>query len=282
MGVAVMKAKIALSSLRIAGLYALISMLWIVLSDRILSWIARDYYQLELFQTIKGLFFVAATSLLLYFYSRKQISKLLSMQSAKELEAIEALKEKELLLREIHHRVKNNLQIIVSLLSLNAENGGLEDLKNKIRSMALVHELLYSSEGLSSLRADEFAARLASLLSESYGEYGVSISGEGDDFFIVVEKAVPIGIFVSEACANAVKHARQAPDAMLSVRISMRMLEGSVLVEVRDDGKGMGTNDAASPGLGSTLMAAVAEQAGGKLMRRDEGGAVVWFSYPAG
>ncbi len=277
-----MKAKIALSSLRIAGLYALISMLWIVLSDRILSWIARDYYQLELFQTIKGLFFVAATSLLLYFYSRKQISKLLSMQSAKELEAIEALKEKELLLREIHHRVKNNLQIIVSLLSLNAENGGLEDLKNKIRSMALVHELLYSSEGLSSLRADEFAARLASLLSESYGEYGVSISGEGDDFFIVVEKAVPIGIFVSEACANAVKHARQAPDAMLSVRISMRMLEGSVLVEVRDDGKGMGTNDAASPGLGSTLMAAVAEQAGGKLMRRDEGGAVVWFSYPAG
>ena len=279
---AVMKAKIALSSLRIAGLYALISMLWIVLSDRILSWIARDYYQLELFQTIKGLLFVAATSLLLYFYSRKQISKLLSMQSAKELEAIEALKEKELLLREIHHRVKNNLQIIVSLLSLNAENGGLEDLKNKIRSMALVHELLYSSEGLSSLRADEFAARLASLLSESYGEYGVSISGEGDDFFIVVEKAVPIGIFVSEACANAVKHARQAPDAMLSVRISMRMLEGSVLVEVRDDGKGMGTNDAASPGLGSTLMAAVAEQAGGKLMRRDEGGAVVWFSYPAG
>ncbi len=276
-----MKAKIALSSLRIAGLYALSSMLWIVLSDRFLGWIAQDYYQLELFQTIKGLFFVAATSLLLYFYARKQISKLFSMQSAKELEAIEALKEKELLLREIHHRVKNNLQIIVSLLSLNAENGGLEDLKNKIRSMALVHELLYSSEGLSSLRADEFAGRLASLLGESYGEYGVSISGEGDGFFIKVEKAVPIGIFVSEACANAVKHARQSPDSRLSVRISMRLLEGSVLVEVRDDGRGLGPNAAATPGMGSTLMAAVAEQAGGKLMRRDEGGAVVWFSYPA-
>ncbi len=276
-----MKARIALSSLRIAGLYALISMLWIVLSDRVLGWIARDYYQLELFQTIKGLFFVAATSLLLYFYARRQISRLFSVQSAKELEAIEALREKELLLREIHHRVKNNLQIIVSLLSLNAEKDGLEDLKSKIRSMALVHELLYSSEGLSSLRADEFAARLAALLSESYGEYGVGISGEGDNFFIKVEKAVPIGIFVSEACANAVKHARQSPDAALSIRISMRLKEGSALIEVRDDGKGMGSGGQAFPGMGSTLMAAVAEQAGGTLMRRDEGGAVVWFSYPA-
>ncbi len=276
-----MKVKIALSSLRIASFYALLSMLWIILSDRILGWIAKDYYQLELFQTIKGLFFVAATSLLLYFFSRKQMSTLFLVQSASEREALASLKEKELLLREIHHRVKNNLQIIVSLMSLNAEQDGLEDLKSKIRSMALVHELLYSSEGLSTLRADEFAGRLATVLLESYGEYGVTISGQGELFYIKVEKAVPIGIFVSEACANAVKHARQSPNEPLSIRISMRLEDAKVTVEVRDDGKGLGAADRSSLGLGTTLMAAVAEQAGGTLQRRDEGGAVVWFCYPA-
>jgi two-component sensor histidine kinase len=134
---------------------------------------------------------------------------------------------------------------------------------------------------LSSLRADEFSERLATLLAESYGEYGMRISGQGDAFYIKVEKAVPIGIFVSEACANAVKHARPAQDEPLSIRISMRLEDGFVLVEVRDDGKGFGPDGEAVLGMGSTLMAAVAEQAGGALKRRDEGGAVVWFTYPA-
>jgi hypothetical protein len=172
-----MKVPIRNSSLRIAGIYAVASSLWIVLSDRVLYFLAGDYSHLATFQTFKGIFFVAATSVLLFFFSRSQLSKVVALQSKQRQDAIDALREKEVLLREVHHRVKNNMQVIVSLLSLKDDAiACAEGVRDKVRSMALVHELLYASPDLSTIDAAAFTAGLAELMRASAAGGGVEIT----------------------------------------------------------------------------------------------------------
>lgn len=135
----------------------------------------------------------------------------------KVLDQIEgSLREKEVLLREIHHRVKNNLQIISSLLNLQAgfttdkkTNEILEESKNRVKSMALIHEKLYQSKNLSSLDFQEFIEELIKNLFNSYGIEFPSVKTELniDNLSLNADQAVYLGLIINELVSNSLKHA---------------------------------------------------------------------------
>ena len=155
------------------------------------------------------------------------------------------LKEKEVLIKEIHHRVKNNLQIISSLLNLQAsqDSGNSKDLlkesQNRVRTMALIHEKLYQSD-LSKLDLGDYLKDLAQTLHYSFGALKDRIKLELDCEAILVDldKAVPCGLIVNEIVSNCLKHA--FPNER-SGKISIRFRHGEdqFRLDISDDGIGM-------------------------------------------
>ncbi|WP_206756845.1 PAS domain S-box protein, partial [Planktothrix sp. FACHB-1355] len=126
-----------------------------------------------------------------------------------------SLIEKEVLLREIHHRVKNNMQIIYSLLRMQARRTSddriaaiLKDSQDRIKSMALVHEKLYRSQDLSEIDLEEYVQSLAASLFSSYGVSGnIVIESKINQFFLDIDTAIPCGLILNELISNSLKYA---------------------------------------------------------------------------
>ncbi|MCD6224594.1 MAG: GAF domain-containing protein, partial [Deltaproteobacteria bacterium] len=127
-----------------------------------------------------------------------------------------ALKEKELMLKEIHHRVKNNMQVISSLINLQA--GRIEDqdyknmfdeIRDRIRSMALVHEQLYRSRDLAYINLKDYITQLTGRLMRSYSiaPGKIELKIDANDLYIGIDKAVPCGLITNELISNALKYA---------------------------------------------------------------------------
>ena len=195
-----------------------------------------------------------------------------------------ALREKEILLREIHHRVKNNLQVISSLLSLQA--GGMSDEKalemlkesqNRVRSMALVHEQLHRSRELSGISFPEYVRTLTAGLFSSYGidSQNVSLNLEVKEACLPIDAAVPCGLIVQELVSNALKHAfpggRQG-----EITIGMERLAPSGQWELRvaDNGIGLppGVDLETASSLGLRLVRILAEQLNGTMRHTSKPG----------
>ncbi len=187
-----------------------------------------------------------------------------------------SLHEKEILLREIHHRVKNNLQVISSLLSLQAGHVGapqvrtlLQDSQNRIRSMVLVHEKLYQSENLAQVDFAEYVRGLAVSLLGSCGAdaRGIALKVEADDVFLGIDEAVPCGLILNELVSNALKHA--FPDGRRG-EIWIGLSENGarqVTLTVGDDGVGLprGLDFRATESLGLQLVTTLMGQLGGEI-----------------
>jgi two-component sensor histidine kinase len=128
-----------------------------------------------------------------------------------------SLKEKEHLLKEIHHRVKNNLQIVSSLLNLQSENvldekylSLIQESRNRINSMALVHEMLYSSKDLSKIELKKYIERLASSLHQSFSNPNSSIEfilKIESDIYFEIDRMIPVGLILNEIISNSLKYA---------------------------------------------------------------------------
>lgn len=124
-----------------------------------------------------------------------------------------SLKEKEVLLKEIHHRVKNNLQVVSSIL--NIQSSYIDDMKlqqifkesqNRIKSMALVHEMLYQSRNLSSINFSEYVQNLLSNVFKSYNSSGVRLKLNIADIPVSIDSSILLGLILNELCTNALKH----------------------------------------------------------------------------
>ena len=165
-------------------------------------------------------------------------------------EALKAsLAEKEVLLKEIHHRVKNNMQVISSLVSLQADTVGnaviqevLRDVSHRVRSMALVHERLYQSTDLARIDLAEYAQSLVHYLRRVYDSSGAScvhVATDLEPVSIPVNQAVPCGLILNELVNNAFKHAfPENRPGKINVSLSPDG-ENGVILKVQDDGQGL-------------------------------------------
>lgn len=158
------------------------------------------------------------------------------------------LKEKEILLRELYHRTKNNMQVISSMLRLRARSVQNENMRftfreieNKIHAMSLVHQKLYESRDLSTLNLKNYFMDLIALVRESYltGEDRIRIRYEATDAPVLIDTAIPLGLALNELLSNAVKHAfPKGREGEISVVLNAHPQKG-IVIEVRDNGVGL-------------------------------------------
>jgi two-component sensor histidine kinase len=214
----------------------------------------------------------------------------------------ESLREKEILLKEIHHRVKNNLQIICSLLKLQAQRRTnespariLTECCDRVYSIALVHEKLYSSGNLEAIDITEYTRNLLENVASSYfvDHRRIKMKVEGESLNLPITTAIPCGLVLHELFANTFKHAfPENRTGNLTVRIK-RCDEHTCCFEVSDDGVGVieAPPVAATPesfvkeegkSLGMQLIRTLVDQLRGKLnIRPNEPGTLTTVTFPS-
>ena len=165
--------------------------------------------------------------------------------SKKQIE--KELKEKEILLRELYHRTKNNMQVICSMLSLQRKMTDsdsaqiqLQEAENRIKTMSLVHKKLYKSNSLSNLSIKEYVKDLVVLIENSYNARNkdVVINTEVEDFNILIDIAIPIGLIINELLSNTFKHAFPKDVGEISIKI-VRKENDKISIFIKDNGVGV-------------------------------------------
>lgn len=203
---------------------------------------------------------------------------------------LEALREKEVLLREIHHRVKNNMQVISSLLNLQSQRfaeaevrEAFRESQDRIRSMALVHEKLYQTRDLSRIDFSDYVKSLTSSLFRTYqtDTARISLKLDVDRANLDVNAAIPCGLILNELVLNAIKHA--FPDERKG-EITVELHEnegGSVRLTVRDNGVGLpeGIDIEHTDTLGLQIVALLAGQLDGRIEICRDGGTAFTLSF---
>ena len=197
------------------------------------------------------------------------------------------IKENEVLLQEVHHRVKNNLQIICSLLSLQADK--LDDNESKkyldssvarIKSMALIHELLYQSKGLNNINIKHYVEKLIFDISSTLSfENEIAFITDIQDMTISLDKAVPCGLIITELITNAIKHAYPEDSEDKRIEIGFKTNDESSTLCIKDNGKGIDT-DFSSNSLGLTVVNSLVRQLRGEISFINENGLSVEIILP--
>lgn len=238
----------------------------VMFNSRISLW---QEYRLEIILTVIAFVLLVAFHLLAYQAARRR------GRAARE--SAESLREKEILLREIHHRVKNNLQVVSSMLNIQSSFltdetsiGYFQDCRTRIQSMALVHEHLYRSTSLSSIGMKMYMEELGATLIHSMEltQDRLHIRMEIADFSTDLDQAIPLGMLVNELLSNAIKYAY--PEGSGEVLVSLVCTNGRVFLEVSDHGVGITLekqNHLTS--LGLELVDALAKQLGGEVRFED-------------
>jgi PAS domain S-box-containing protein len=202
----------------------------------------------------------------------------------------QSLTEKEELLKEVHHRVKNNLQVIVSLLNrqgnqLQSEGVAalFQETRNRVLAISAIHEQLYQEESPATVSLVDYARRLVPGLVAFYGLADrVQVEVAGDGIALELERAVPYGMLLNELVSNACKHAFPHPTAG---RLAVTILpnNGTIQLTVADTGKGLPDGFAYknTSGLGMKLVDSLVRQLRGRLEIRSHSGTIVKVSFPS-
>ena len=191
-----------------------------------------------------------------------------------ENEILESLQEKEVLLREIHHRVKNNMQIISSLLNLQMRFedfdetvGVLKESQGRVKSMAMIHEKLYQSPSFTNINFKEYIEKLVSDIFYSYGIKSGLIESvlEIDDINLNIDTAIPLGLIVNELVTNSVKYA--FPQGEGTIKIKLKSLQDRMELVISDNGIGLPEefNLEKTETLGFQLVKSLTDQIDGEI-----------------
>jgi two-component sensor histidine kinase len=186
-----------------------------------------------------------------------------------------ALAEKKLLLRELHHRVKNNLSVIKSLVQLQRSRSkdpafleAADDLIGRIFAISLVHDQLNADHSLSIVEISKFIEALATNLADGLGleDSGISLELRTGDRFIQIEAATSLGLIVNEILTNSLKHASSLGEKKPSIRLDLLLEGDDYRLTIIDDGPGPAAKRGAegSGGLGMKLVRALARNLGGE------------------
>jgi PAS domain S-box-containing protein len=200
----------------------------------------------------------------------------ISDRQAAQMRIESALRERTVLLQEVHHRVKNNLQIIASLLRLQSRAAApevalaLQDSENRVMAMALTHQLLYERTDFSALELGPYLKRLSGSLRDAHGalmnRIQLRVDAPDDGLQIELTQAVPVALVVNELITNALKHAF-APHQAGTVEVRASRQEGEITVSVADDGCGLPADSPLSNGssLGFSLVTLLTQQLNASL-----------------
>jgi predicted ATPase/two-component sensor histidine kinase len=224
--------------------------------------------------------------------ARQRVLSLLASQAAVALENA-ALEENGALLKEVHHRVKNNLQLISSLLNRQAGHiadpavaGLFHESRNRVRAMALVHENLYRAGNYARVPMGEHVINLCRQIARAYGLNAgrIALTTEADDMQLDLDRAVSCGLLINELITNALKHAFPH-DGGGTIHVRLQRQSGNLcLLTVRDDGAGMAGDSAAAAApagsLGLQLIQDLTDQLGGSKTVEHLGGTRVAITFP--
>lgn len=190
------------------------------------------------------------------------------------IEIAESLKEKEVLLKEIHHRVKNNLQVISSILNLQGSFVDdektlniLQESRNRVRSMAIIHEYLYKTKDFSSINFGDYIKNLTHNLIASY-QIGnnIQLDAEIGNVTVELDQAIPCGLLVNELITNALKYAWSENEKGI-IKLVLKEEGNTVIIMLSDNGKGLPAefDEIKSETLGLQLVSTLVEQLDGNL-----------------
>lgn len=200
-----------------------------------------------------------------------------------------SLQEKEKVIKEIHHRVKNNMQVVISMMKLQTIDESdprilsfVQDCQSRINAMALVHEMLYNSESLQHNNFYEYADFLFRSLFMSYAPPGHSIEREinVDEYVSFhIDQMIPIGLVINELVTNSLKHA--FPENIGKIRLTAFVKERMATVIYEDDGVGIEKSKKNNNrnGFGLQLVEMLNEQLDGELIMSHENGLSFQFSF---
>jgi PAS domain S-box-containing protein len=212
-------------------------------------------------------------------------------RKTKELEIMEGTKQKELLLKEIHHRVKNNFAILVSLINMQMAQTknqellqSLTNLQLRIRTMALVHEMLYRSSDFEKISFPGYLRSLASVIAGTYNRRDVELSVDAEEAVMDIEASIPLGLIINEIVSNAFKHA--FPDGRAGkiwIRFTADELAGRYSLKISDDGTGLaGSLDISSyPTMGLQIVQILCNQIEAALEVVNDPGASFTITFMA-
>jgi two-component system, sensor histidine kinase PdtaS len=217
------------------------------------------------------------------------VARDVTQQKLQEAKLRASLTEKEALLKEIHHRVKNNLQVISSLLHMQAmENkdpaasDALRESQMRVRSMALVHERLYQSADLSGIDFVNYFPGMTRELLRSYGRSDIALTIDVEPIFLSIDYAIPVGLIASELVSNALKHA--FPGGRTGdILVSFRRVNGNhARLVVSDNGVGLAPDvkPASFGSMGMTLVRGLTEQLEGTIALDRNGRTCFVVTFP--
>ena len=200
-----------------------------------------------------------------------------------------ALKEKEILLREIHHRVKNNLQIVSSLLTLQSNSSNSMVAKeammegtNRIKSMALIHQNLYSRDNFVDINVQSYLEKLCAEIFHSQNINGTQIKFESDidKLFLDIDTMVPLGLIINELITNAIKYAFQESKNGL-IRVELKSKNKDYHLRIMDNGIGRSFDMDSKNTFGTHLVLALVEQLEGELTYDNTNGTDIHILFNA-
>jgi two-component sensor histidine kinase len=203
-----------------------------------------------------------------------------------------SLREREALLQEVHHRVKNNLQVISSLIRMQTREldnvaavTALQECQSRIGSIALIHEKLYQTDDFARVPFSEYAAGLLANIFEAAAasERNLSLDIDTDPVSLPVDKAIPCGLILNELVSNSLEHAFRGVDRG-TVRVELRhTADGFIVLSVTDDGVGVPADFDPRTGstLGVQLISTLVEQLRGHLVIERAGGTTFRVRFPA-
>lgn len=198
--------------------------------------------------------------------------------------------EKEVLLKEIHHRVKNNLQIIVSLINLQRQNlkseegiAVLAEIKSRIESMSIVHERMYQTANFLNIDIEIYIQQLVTNLRELYANDKVEIKIViEDNLRLNIEESIPVGLILNELISNFYKYGYNTNGSKSECTVTARLVDNNrMFFEIRDNGPGFpeAFNVSENETLGLSLVESLIDQLEGSLNFYNDNGAVCQFQF---
>jgi two-component system, sensor histidine kinase PdtaS len=226
---------------------------------------------------LTGFLLIFLAVLYVFFIRKKKYSEILERQNS----------EKEFLLKEIHHRVKNNLEIISSLLSLQSEQIDDEKIKlimmdsqNRVHSMGMIHQNLYVGENIASIEMKRYFQNLGNYILETFGAASrIVVVCEMEALHLDIDRAIPIGLIVNELLTNALKYAFPE-NRNGQIKISLEEINGKLQLKIADNGVGYKKNSQImGTGFGTQLVHLLCKQLDGHMKLISDSGTSIFFQF---